>query len=156
MQREEIVEKLRFAKAAHVKWVQKAKLLISGIDIDKEAIPVNSTDCKFGKWFYTDGQILNHIPNIPTESIRKLEKLHSKLHDKYLQIFYIYFPQKKKGFFSKLFNSNKKKILTMTEVVSTNNYYDELEIISQELRKELNSIERRVIAISQEAIKDLL
>ncbi len=55
MKKEEIITHLRAAKSAHIKWLQKAKLLINGVDIEEDAIPVNSTECKFGKWFYTNG-----------------------------------------------------------------------------------------------------
>lgn len=51
-----ILEHLRGAKAVHIKWTQKAKLLISGLSIKEDAIPVDSTECKFGKWFYGEGQ----------------------------------------------------------------------------------------------------
>jgi len=52
MNKEEILSQLRVAKAAHVSWVQRAKLLIEGFTINETSIPVNSTECQFGKWFY--------------------------------------------------------------------------------------------------------
>ncbi|WP_297432495.1 CZB domain-containing protein [Sulfurimonas sp.] len=76
MEKEEVLEHLRAAKAAHIKWIQKAKLLINGIDISEDTIPIDSTECKFGKWFYSDGQILNSLSNNPMECMQSIENLH--------------------------------------------------------------------------------
>ncbi len=157
MEKEEVLEHLRAAKAAHIKWVQKAKLLINGIDIEEDAIPIDSTECKFGKWFYSDGQILNSLSNNPMECMQSIESLHFALHDKYLQIFNIYFSQEKKaGFFAKLFGIKRKKELSEEEVQKSRKFYDEMETISKELLEEINRLERRLVAVSEEKIKSLV
>ncbi|OIP55959.1 MAG: hypothetical protein AUK54_03090 [Helicobacteraceae bacterium CG2_30_36_10] len=155
MEKEDILGHLRAAKAAHIKWVQKAKLLISGVDIKEESIPVNSTECKFGKWFYSDGQVLNALSNNPPECMKKIEKLHFELHDIYLKIFMIYFTKAKGGFFSKLFG-NKKKSLTELEIRDARGYYDSMQQVSVELLDEINRLERRLVAVSEEVIRKLM
>ena len=156
MKKEEVLEHLRAAKSAHIKWVQKAKLLINGVDIEKDAIPVDSTECKFGKWFYSDGQILNSLSNNPLECMQSIEKLHFTLHDKYLKIFNIYFSEEKKtGFFAKLFGFKKREI-TKTEHDLAETFYNEMEEISKQLLDEINRLERRLIAIPEEKIAQLV
>ena len=49
MTKEHVIEHLRAAKSAHIKWVQKAKLLIKGIEVTNDSITVNSTECNCGK-----------------------------------------------------------------------------------------------------------
>jgi len=157
MKKEEIIDHLRAAKAAHIKWVQKAKLLINGIDINEDAIPIDSTECKFGKWFYSDGQVLNSLSNNPMECMQSIEGLHFSLHDKYLQIFNIYFSQEKKaGFFAKLFGIKRKKELSQEEIDKSKKYYDEMEAISKDLLEEINRLERRLVAVSEDKIKSLI
>jgi mevalonate kinase len=157
MEKEEVIEHLRAAKAAHIKWVQKAKLLINGVDIEEDAIPIDSTECNFGKWFYSDGQVLNSLSNNPMECMQSIEDLHFSLHDKYLQIFNIYFSQEKKpGFFAKLFGIKRKKELSVEEVENSKNYYREMETISKALLDEINRLERRLVAVSEEKIKSLV
>jgi len=157
MEKEEVLEHLRSAKAAHIKWVQKAKLLINGIDIEEDAIPIDATECKFGKWFYEDGQILNSLSNNPMECMKSIEGLHLSLHDKYLEIFNIYFSQEKKaGFFAKLFGIKKKKELSEEEVEKSTTSYAEMEKISQDLLEEINRLERRLVAVSEEKIQSLV
>jgi len=156
MEKEQVLEHLRAAKAAHIKWVQKAKLLINGLDIDEGAIPVDSTECKFGKWFYSDGQILNALSNNPMECMQSIESLHFNLHDMYLKIFRIYFSEEKKaGFFAKLFGM-KRKEPSASEKQLANSYYEEMEQISRALLDEINRLERRLIAVSAEKIKNLV
>ena len=155
MKKEDVVGHLRAAKTAHIKWVQKAKLLVSGLDINEDAIPVDSTECKFGKWFYSDGQVLNALSNNPLECMTAIEKLHFNLHDKYLQIFSIYFNKPKAGFFAKLFGV-KKKNLNKDEIKLASEYYNEMEQISHDLLDEINRLERRLIAVPAEKIAELV
>jgi len=156
MTKENVLGHLRAAKSAHIKWVQKAKLLINGIDIEEEAIPVNSTECKFGQWFYSDGQILNALSNNPLECMQQIEKLHFNLHDKYLDIFNIYFSETNKvGFFAKLFGFKRKEISEEDRVLAEGHYVN-MEKISTALVDEINRLERRLIAVPDEKIELLI
>ena len=155
MNKEHVVEHLRLAKAAHIKWVQKAKLLVSGLDVQEDAIPVDSTECKFGKWFYSDGQVLNSLSNNPLECMEKIETLHFQLHDTYLKIFSVYFSNNKNGFFAKLFGI-KKRSINQHEKKAALTYYGDMEIISKKLIDEINRLERRLIAMPEDRIKDLI
>ena len=155
MKKDEILSHLRAAKAAHIKWVQKAKLLINGLEIEEDAIPIDSTECKFGKWFYGDGQILNALTNNPVECMSKIESLHFNLHDVYLQIFNIYFNKAKGGFFTKLFGLKRKNVSEIESKIAKE-YYDKMEGISHDLLEEINRLERRLIAVSEEKISALM
>lgn len=157
MEKDDVLEHLRAAKAAHVQWVQKAKLLINGIEVQEDAIPIDSTECKFGKWFYSDGQILNGLTNNPMECMNTIESLHFALHDKYLNVFNIYFSKnEKQGFFAKLFGFSKKKELSEDEIFNAKQYYLEMEKISKQLLEEISRLERRLVAVSEEKIRNLV
>lgn len=153
MDKDQVLEQLRAAKAAHTSWVQKAKLLIEGIDIDKSSIPVNSTECKFGQWFYSEAQKLNALRNNNLECMTTVEELHFKLHDVYLKIFKLYYSVEKQGFFAKLFGK-KKKITEETRELGRE-YFIQMEEVSKELLAEINRLERRVIAITKEEMEEL-
>jgi hypothetical protein len=156
MKKDEVLGHLRAAKAAHIKWVQKAKLLINGLDVNENAIPVDSTECAFGKWFYSDGQILNALSNNPMECMQHIETLHFNLHDIYLKIFSIYFSEDKKaGFFAKLFGV-KRTEPSASEQELAHQYYLEMEKVSHELLEEINRLERRLVAVSDEKIEALV
>ena len=153
MNKESILEQLRAAKAAHISWVQRAKLLIEGFEIDKNSIPVNSTECKFGKWYYGEAQRLNALRNNDLECMSSIEELHFRLHDIYMKIFKLYYQTDNRGFFSKLFG--RKKRLSEETVALGRNYYTEMEDVSRQLVAEINRLERRIIAIPQEEIENI-
>lgn len=150
MQKEETLEHLRAAKAAHLKWVQRAKFLVSDVEMDKDAIPLDYTECAFGCWFYGDGQTILMMPGM--DCAQMIGEKHRELHESYLKIFQIYFGKEKKSFFSKLF-SKKKKISPEGHILAKE-YYEELKKISEELLAYISRLERRINALPQEAFKD--
>jgi len=153
MNKEEVLSHLRVAKAAHISWVQRAKLLIEGFTINETSIPVNSTECQFGQWFYSEGQKLNDIRNNPISSMQEIESLHFKLHDVYLNIYKIYYDLEKKSFLSKVFG--KKKKVSEEDKLRAKEYYKEMDAISQELVKALNIMERRIGVVNDDEITSL-
>ena len=99
MEKENILNELRSAKVAHLKWVQRAKSLISGMPVEKEAIPLDYTDCVFGKWFYSVGQEIALMPGMSV--IDTIGEKHTALHNMYFKIFQIYFGDTTRSFFFK-------------------------------------------------------
>lgn len=110
MTKTDIIEHLNQAKAAHLRWVQRAHMLIFGFEFDKNAIPVDFTQCNFGKWLYSECQKLCSIDNSLSDSITEIEILHTQLHNVYLEIFKIYFGEQKKVFLE-IFLEQRKNIL---------------------------------------------
>ena len=153
MEKNTILDQLRAAKAAHINWVQRAKMLISGFKMEEDAIPVNSTQCQFGKWFYSDAQKLNGLRNNPMNCLEKIEKLHFDLHDIYLNIYKIYYDMEPQGFFSKLFG--KKRKITEDSVKLAKEYFSSMEEVSKQLVNEINLMERRIVALPEEDIEIL-
>ena len=149
MNKSETVEHLHSAKKAHVKWVQRAKALIEGLPIEKDAIPVDCTECKFGQWFYGDGQNLNAIPGM--DCLHEIETLHFNLHDMYMKIFKVYFGEMNRSFFSKLFNMKKKVSESDKEIARE--YYNQLLDISNQLLEVIGKLERRLHAMTAEAFE---
>lgn len=149
MNKTETVNQLHNAKKAHVKWVQRAKALIEGLPIEKEAIPVDCTECKFGQWFYGEGQNLKALPSM--DCLHEIETLHFNLHDIYMKIFKVYFGDMNRSFFSKLFNM--KKHITDTDKAIAREYYDQLLEISHQLLDVIDRLERRLHAMTPEAFE---
>ncbi|HEX5330437.1 CZB domain-containing protein [Sulfuricurvum sp.] len=139
------LQSLSDAKKAHVKWVQRAKLLIEGLPIDEGAIPLSYTDCKFGEWFYSDGQKLNALGNM--SCLGDIEKAHVTLHDEYMYIFKIFFTDNDRSFFSKLFSS-KKKITDQDREIALEHFI-KLQAASEEILDHIGRLERRLYAIPQ-------
>ena len=139
------MELLGEAKKAHIKWTQRAKLLIEGLPIDESAIPLSSTDCAFGMWFYGEGQKLNALGNMGC--LGDIEKAHFILHDQYMKIFKIYFANTERSFFSKIFSSKKK--ISEQEKEMAKEYFVKLQAASDEVLDVIGKLERRLYAIPQ-------
>jgi hypothetical protein len=144
------LEHLRNAKKAHLKWLQRAKALISNIPVEKDAIPMDYTECMFGQWFYSEGQELALMPGM--DCIGSIGSKHQELHDEYLKIFKIYFGEANKSFFSKLFNLKKKVGETEQEIARQ--YYENLKLISDDLLKLIERLERRISALPETAFSE--
>lgn len=144
-QKEETLKHLQSAKKAHINWVHRAHALIEGLPIEKEQVPVNCTDCKFGQWFYGDGQRLGRMPSM--ESLKEIEALHFELHEIYMKIFKIYFSDEDRTFLSKLFGTRKKISPENQDVAKV--YYVELKSVSEKLIASIERLERRLFALSE-------
>ena len=153
MHKEEILKRLRDAKSAHTKWVLRAQMLVKGLTLNEDAIPVSYTDCQFGKWLYSDAQKLTVMPELK-EIIKKIMKYHKDLHDKYLEIFEIYF--KNKNFLSKLFNIKTPRKVTIAEAQKAKKNFEEIEEISEKLLEELEKLELRILAIKNDKINEMM
>ena len=154
MNKNETLEYLRNAKASHVAWVQKAKMLISGFSVVEDAIPVNSTECAFGKWFYCEGQKLNSISNNPMECMDEVDRLHMRLHDIYLNIYKIYYDLGEQSFLSRIMGKKKKITPEAKKLAKT--YFEQIEEVSNKLLQELNRLERRIHAIQEREFESMI
>lgn len=146
MEKESILQELRSAKVAHLKWVQRAKSLISGMPVEKESIPLDYTDCIFGKWFYSVGQDIALMPGMSV--MESIGTKHTDLHQVYFKIFQVFFGEMNKSFFSKLLKMKKK--VSPAEQEMAERYYDELEAISKELLDLIGKLERRINALGED------
>lgn len=92
MTKNEILSNIDAATIIHLAWVDKAGSLVhTDNPITHNEIPLESTSCSFGKWFFGAGQVLTCI--MSETLIKEVEETHQELHDSYLQIFKIYFTE---------------------------------------------------------------
>ena len=145
MEKVEVLKNIRAARRAHTQWVDKAKSLVNGLEVEKEQIPLEVTECSFGKWFHCDGQIL--LSFFTEEAIGKVDNKHKELHDIYMKIFKIYFPEQKGSFFANLFK-HKVKVSAQDENTALA-YLRNLEEVSKELISFLNIIEKKLNKIDE-------
>jgi len=146
MEKIDVLKNIRSARRAHTQWVDKAKSLVNGLEVKKEQIPLEVTECSFGKWFYCDGQIL--LSFFTEEAIGKLDDKHKELHDIYMKIFKIYFPEHKGSFFAKLFK--QKVTVSLQDETIALAYLRNLEDVSKELVSYLNIIEKKLNTVDDE------
>ncbi len=151
MKKQKVLDNIRAARLAHVKWIDRARKLVEGGKITKDEIPVEATSCDFGHWFYSDGQILLAVFSVG--SVKKLESKHKELHSVYMKIFKIYFDTSNQSFFAKLLNQRKK--VSEKEKVLAHEELTYLEAISEELIAYLNVFEKNLNKIEEKDFEKL-
>ncbi|OIQ77234.1 hypothetical protein GALL_410780 [mine drainage metagenome] len=71
------------AKASHLKWLSYARGMVDGIDCPLDSVPIQSTECAFGKWYYGEGrEMLAELA-----LFQALEPPHEILHSLYRKIY---------------------------------------------------------------------
>jgi len=103
MERRDINSTLRAAKVAHLQWRANAQAIIAGVPMDQDKVPVGYTDCRFGRWYYGPGQLLQ-----PLVTYRGIEKPHEMLHLIYMRIFGALFDKTDLSLVQKLFGNPAK------------------------------------------------
>ena len=104
------IQDINEAKVAHMRWVTRAKHLVSGYAKDKEYIPVEETECNFGKWFYTHGIFLLREEKYE-RLMERIGELHIEIHNYYREIYDIYFVMpSKRSLLNKMVTFNSKKV----------------------------------------------
>jgi len=148
MNKKEIINTLHAAKAAHMQWRARAQALVAGISADKDHVPVMYTDCKFGKWYYGEGQKLSNFP-----AFRGLEDPHEQLHLVYMEIFkHLFGPDHRSGW-SKLFGT--KRAYREQEMAAAEDLLPRLVGISHTLLETVDMLEAAINASSDEELAAL-
>ena len=150
--KEEVLKSIRGSIRTHMQWVDRAKALVNGLEVTKEQIPLEVTNCEFGKWFYCDGQILRSM--FKEEAIKKLESKHKELHDIYMKIFKIYFDTSNFSLWEKLLN--RQETISVTEEQTAIEYLSDLEQVSDELISFLNLIEKNVNTVDEKIFEKFI
>jgi hypothetical protein len=151
MNKEELVAIIRNAKISHKRWLENARALIEGMPLDKNQVPINSTDCAFGQWYYNEGQGLKSI-----SVFREIEEQHDMLHKIYREIFMLLFgeEQSKPSLLSRLFGTSGKT--TQEKKMVANDRFHALEQYSKTIMKKLDDLEGMVSAMSIEQIDSFI
>ena len=150
MNKDQVLENLRDAALTHKQWVGNALALIEGVPLDKNKVPVNSTECKFGHWYYSEGQQLKGFPGF-----KEIEKAHDKLHRTYMEIFAILFGKENEpSFFSKLIGSSHKILADNREVALEK--YHTLEEQSKMIINQLEKLEKVITAMGDKQFEKYL
>jgi hypothetical protein len=82
-QKRELLDTVRRAKSSHVRWRAYAQGLVAGVAVKDENLPVKHTECRFGKWYFSEGmETFGHL-----EVFRDIQGAHEMLHAVYEQIY---------------------------------------------------------------------
>lgn len=144
----DILNNLRSAKAAHLRWKAHAHAMVEGLPLEEGQIPMIHTDCAFGKWYYGTGQSLSTL-----NSYAALDEPHEQLHTTYMKIFKLLFGEDDRSVFGKLFGAKAKADKNHAEAETL---MAKLTGISTDVVELLNRLEKEVLSMSDEEIEALV
>jgi len=143
--KERNIDRLYKARAAHIRWMNSVKLLISGLTIkDKVPSPIIQ-ESYFGKWYYDEA--LQFAKFNSNQVLNEIEDLMESIYNQYTQIYLIYFG-KKSSMIQSIFGV--KHSASKYELELASNYYEETIVLSDKLKKKLATLERQLFALSLE------
>lgn len=149
--KENFISQLHHAGYEHKKWLNSIKVLVSGINGDKNSIPLNEMDTLFGHWLYHDAMVFS------TQSsklvLAEIAKLYTECYELYFKIYSVMFAGKSDGFLAGLFSNNKA---SNSEILLAQKYYEELVNISDTLIKRMRIFENQMYATSSEKFDRLV
>ncbi len=142
MNREESVKAVLKVKEYHEDMISNIRGLVNGRDVEILP-PVAKTKCTLGLWLYNPENRVKDILGLIF--YEKIDALHEKWYDEYINIYNIFNKKEKKSFLSKIMGSNKIKMMDMDRAKA---YYADLEITTEKILTELDKSHRRFLALS--------
>ncbi|WP_456447245.1 CZB domain-containing protein [Thiolapillus sp.] len=146
--KKELIGKLRDAKKAHRRWVSNAQILMQGVPVKNDQLPLNETECGFGHWYYGEGQALRSYP-----VYRNIEAPHTALHTTYLQIFDLLFRERKVSLFSRMLG--KKAEPSPAELESARRLFTVLNAESLKIMELLDELEDLIVSMDDKDFENL-
>ncbi len=137
-----IIIGLQKAKESHLSQLNYIQLLVKGVEIDEAAIDMYQSDCLLGVWLNNEGEKLK--PYCGSVIIDDIRLLLTSWYEEYRKIYDIYFT-KKVGFFAKFFDQDV--VVSSLERDKAILYVRDLEKISEQMLKKINTVNRKIAAL---------
>lgn len=142
MNKEEALKIIRKAKIAHIEWRAYAQAVVSGVGSSNTKVPVEHTDCDFGKWYNGRGKVMfSHL-----DAFDSIRVPHEMLHDVYKKIFQIMHTEESGGLLG-VFTS--KTAREMEKMQLANQHMTQLIGISETLLKTLDLLEQEIAQLPE-------
>lgn len=149
MNKKDAIEQLRSAKSAHIQWRAYAQALIAGIEVKQDHVPVIHTDCRFGKWYYGEGQKLASL-----SGYLDIELPHENLHKIYMKIFKLMFDETEVGLLGRMFG--KQSRLDRRNQQEAEQLLEKMLVVSSELLGVIGLLEKDILDMTDEEIEQLI
>jgi hypothetical protein len=150
MLKEKHLHHLHQARTSHVRMLNSLKLLVSGLNVDENQFKINLIDSAFGKWFYEEAMLFSNGNS--RMYLDEMENLLLAFNDHFTKIYQIYFDNKASGL-TGLFGMKKKASDAEKELAKR--LYDEMVILSDQLKQKLRIFESQLSSMGEEKFAEL-
>lgn len=149
--KETFIQSTREARTHHVKWVNRIKLLVSGMQSETKSIPLDQTNSEFSRWLYREAMIFSTAS--ASHIIDEMVELHSHCYDIYLRIYNTLLSPRKGGFIG-VFGGSKHA--SHSDLMLAQHHYAELIAISDHLLARLRAFESHMLATAEAKFDELV
>jgi len=149
--KEKFIHNMHQARTSHIRWVNAIKLLVSGIDVDEKQITLDATHSAFGLWYYNEAMLFS----LGTSQLvlEEIEIFLTELHDRYTKIYPIYYSNRKRSILSGFLGGRTRP--STPEIELSQRYYDEILLVSDNLKHKLRIFETQLMSMSEEKFDKL-
>jgi len=140
MNKETILAELRQARTGHIRWRTYAQSIVNApnhLDDIEEKAPVCHTECKFGRWYFSNLESLGDI-----DGFNEIDPLHELLHQTYSEIFAVMSQKDSSGTLARLLGSKNRHL--EKKMTSVRALLEKLEETSRQLLTALDKFEDEI------------
>ena len=131
---------LRKARSQHLKWLNHIKLMVSGISVSKEAIPLNQSESPFDIWLYDEAMVFGNSASKGV--LGEIAALHTECYEQYIKIYHTLFAKRGGGFLQNVFGSKAGE----SDMLLAQQYYEVLVERSDALIGRMRIFESQMLA----------
>lgn len=139
------LELLRQARVEHKKWINQIRLIVSGLEKNRNTIPINPSESAFGDWLYSKA-IAYSIANSKLV-LTDMEISFDRCYEEYHKIYAVLFKESQSGILSSIFTSSKA---STSDYKVAGQYYEVLLKNSDNLLNKLRIFENQLVATNFE------
>lgn len=148
--KEHYIRALKDAKVEHKKWLNQVRLIVSGLQTDKNAVALSPSESAFGEWLYT--KALSYSISNSRLVLSEMEFLFEKCYEEYHKIYGLLL-QERPGLLANFFGGKKA---SHSDLIIASQYYEILLEHSDKLLSKLQLFENQLIATNEEKFEKLL
>ncbi|MBN2815245.1 MAG: hypothetical protein JXQ67_01075 [Campylobacterales bacterium] len=149
--KDEYLAQAREARVEHKKWVNQIRLIVSGLENDKDKIVLNASDSPFGTWLYSKAMAYN-ISNSALV-LSEIEHLFDECYNEYHKIYALLFKAQGGGIIGSIFGSTKA---SSSDYKIASQCYESLLEKSDKLLGKLRIFENQLNATNSEKFENAL
>lgn len=143
--KEHYIQEAKEAKIEHKKWVNQIRLIISGLETNKELIALNPSASHFGNWLYSN--TLGYTVSNSKLVLDDIELLFDKCYEEYHHIYTLLLKEQNSGILASLFGVKKA---SSSDYKIASQHYETLLLYSDKLLSKMQLFENQLSATSVE------
>lgn len=148
--KENYIALLREARVEFKKWLNGIRLVVSGLEKDKNKIALNPSESHFGEWLYS--RALTYPVSNSKLVLTEIELLFEQCYEEYHNIYSLLLGGKENSLFSSLFGNKKA---SASDYKIAGQYYDSLLQKSDKLLQKLHLFENQLSATNAQKFEML-